>query len=126
MDHIVFIRSNQSNSYYPSNKPFHFKVYLNVPLYLEGQWEVSILDFYSEEKISSAKKNRHQLFLFCDACMGVNVFHNQYSLLRRIFPTSHNNWNYAFSHPIYVPVKKTEICEIEIHIFDEKGEEVVF
>lgn len=120
-EHIVFIRSDQSNAYYPGNTPYHFKVYLNTPLLLEGQWDVALLDFYSKEKISAVKKR--ELYLFCDVCTGVNVFHNQYSLLRRIFPTPQNNWNYIFSSPIFVPVKKTEIREIEIHIYNESGQE---
>ena len=125
-DHIVFIRSDQSNSHYPSNTPYHFKVYLSTPLLLEGQWDIGLLDFYSKEKSSAAKKSTRELYLFSDVCTGVNVFHNQYSLLRRIFPTPQNNWNYIFSSPIFVPVKKTEIREIEIHIYSESGQEATF
>ncbi|CAC5379511.1 unnamed protein product [Mytilus coruscus] len=121
-DHKVFIRSDQSNTYYPGNTPFHFKVYLGIPLILEGEWEIGLLDFYSPEKIPNVKKNSHELYMFCDVCTGVNVFHNQYSLLRQIFPTPQNNWKYIFP-PIFLPVKKTEIREIDIHIFDGTGQE---
>ena len=125
-DYILFVRSDQYSSFYPENRPFHFKVHLHEPLYLEGKWEIAILDFYSDERISSVKKNRHELYIFCDVCTNVSLFRNQYSLLRRIFPTNSNNWNNIFSLPIYLPVKKTEIRDIEIHIFDENGVEALF
>ena len=125
-DHILFIRSDSSNSFYPENKPFHFKVNLGEPLYLEGNWEIALLDFYSNEKITMTKKNTHELYIFCDLCTDVSLFQNQYSLLRRIFPTSQKTWNNIFSRPVFVPVKKTEIRDLEIHIFDENGEEASF
>lgn len=124
-DHILFLRSDQSNSFYPENTPYHFKVHLRDPLYLDGKWEVALLDFFTKE--STTKKNRHELYLFCDVCTGVTVFwHNQYSLLRRIFPNNSNNWNYVFAQPIFVRVKKTEIRDIEFHIYDETGKEASF
>ena len=126
-DQILFIDSEQSYTYYPENTPSHFKVHLSDILYLEGGvWDVALLDFYTEEKISKNKKNRHELYIFSDICMGVNIFHNQFSLLRRIFPSSNNNWNYVFSNPVFVPVKKTEIRDIEIHILDENRKEATF
>ena len=127
MDHILCLRSNQSDLYYPNNTPYHFKIFLNKPLFLEGDWQIALLDFYSEEKISVSKKNRHELYIFCDACMGVNISNNQFSLLRRIFPTPDKTWNYIFSTPVYyLPVKKNEIRELEFHIKDENGQDATF
>lgn len=125
-DHIIFLFNDQSNKYYPENIPSNFKVHLSDTLYLEGKWEIAVLDFYSKEKISTVKKTKHELYIFCDVCMGVSLFHNEFSLLRRVFPTPNNTWNYVFSNPIFVPVKKTEIRDLEIHIFDESGEQASF
>ena len=125
MEHIIFIRSDQSDAYYPNNSPFKFKVCLNEVLHLQGEWKLGILDFYIDQKVT--KKNNHQLYLFCDVCSGVNVFPNiQYSLFRRIFPTDMSTWNYIFSFPIYLPVKKNEIQVLEFLIKDEHGENASF
>lgn len=125
-EHILFISSDQSLTFYPENKPFHFKVNLSESIYLpEGEtWEMGVVDFYTP---TVAKKNdTRELYILSDLCMGVNVFHNQYSgLLRRIFPTL-NSWNNVFSHPLYVPVKKTEIHDLEVHILTERGEDASF
>lgn len=125
--HTIFIRSDQSNDFFPENSPYHFKVLLRDPLYLHAsKWEVALLDFYTPEKINASKKNR-ELFIFCDACTGVTVYwHAYYSLLRRVFPTNQNNWNHVFAYPIFVPVKKTEIHELDFHIYDESGREASF
>ena len=56
--------------------------------------------------------------------MGVNISNNQFSLLRRIFPTPDKTWNYIFSTSgYYLPVKKNEIRELEFHIKDENGQD---
>ncbi len=124
-DHIIFICSDQSITYYPENKPFHFKVNLTDSIYLEGEkWEMAMMDFYTPALMN--KKGQRELYIFCDLCMGVNVFHHQFSLLRRIFPTTSNNWNNIFSNPLYLPVKKSDIQDIEINILSESGEEASF
>ena len=99
-EHVLFICSDQSLTFYPENKPFHFKVNMSESIYLaEGEtWEMGVVDFYTP---AVPKKNgTRELYIFSDLCIGVNVFHNQYSeLLRRIFPTS-NSWNYIFFTPL--------------------------
>ena len=63
-DHIIFLFNDQSNKYYPENIPSNFKVHLSDTLYLEGKWEIAVLDFYSKEKISTVKKTKHELYIF--------------------------------------------------------------
>ena len=124
MDHVILVRSNQSNAYFPNNTTYSFKTYLNKPLYLNGEWEIALLDIHIEDKIT--KNNRHELYLCCDVCTGVYVFCSQHSLLRRIFPAANNTWSNIFSVPIYLPVKNSVICELEFYIKDENGEDASF
>ena len=125
-DQILFIDNRQSDTYHPDDTPSYFKVHLAVMFYLSGgKWEIAILNCYTAETISKAKKNRHELYIFSNIYMGVNVFHSQFSMLRRLFPSPNNNWNYLFSNPIYVPVTKTKSAILEIHILDKSGREAI-
>ena len=112
MDHVILIQSDQSNLFFSNNKPYHFKIRLDEPLLLEEEWRISLLDFCSLEKVTVKKSNRHELYIFCDVCSGDNIFNNQFSLLRRIFPTKPNNWNYIFSPPIYIPIKRMKFLNL--------------
>ncbi len=126
-DRVLLIRSDQSNNLFPNNSPYNFRVRLSNPLILEEECRIALLDYYSNDKITGKKDNRHELYLFCDVCSGdTTTFNNQFCLLRRIFPAKQNNWNYIFNPPIYLPLKKNEIFEIEFHIKDETGNDALF
>lgn len=66
---IVYIRSNESNLFFPDNKPWHFKVHLNTPLIFDGKWTVSLLEFQANTNKSRPVYSLNQtLFIYSDIC----------------------------------------------------------
>lgn len=53
MEKYIFVRSSDSVSYYPDNKPYDFRVHLDNSLDLHGYWKIGISEFFA---MSSPKK----------------------------------------------------------------------
>lgn len=66
---ILYLKSDESNNYFPENKPWHFKVHLKSPLTLEGKWKVALLEFQaSASKTKTLYSSNQTLFVFSNIC----------------------------------------------------------
>ena len=99
------LSSEDSKNFHPSNTPLDFTVELPAPLYLEGEWEVALLDIDFDDWLSD-------LYVFCDMCK-----HSVYEgilqpVLRRVPKFGLDTM------PQYVPVQVTYSCYLKkIHVY---------
>lgn len=113
-ERYIYVQSDESDNYFDDNKTFRFKVHLQLPLYLEGVWKVALVDFHATEN----KKTRASpgLYIYSDLCGESIVKGEERPLLRRLEKNKKSEWDYNLDTPYYVPVKKKELREFEIHI----------
>ena len=79
-----------------------------------------------EVNISSSISKSNDIYLHSDICDDSNVNGNRKPLLRRLMTVEPGNWSAILETPHYVPVKLSEIDNIEIYITDEHGGLVSF
>ena len=119
---IVYITSDQSNSYFPANKPWHFKVHFNSPLVLKHKVKVALLEIQASANKSRTLFTTNQtLTLYCIFCSESILDGEKKNILRRISMTKMRKWDHTFTVPIYVTVTENAIYEFEIYIKDLKG-----
>ena len=118
MSHYVTISSNNNLKYFPDNKAYNFRTTFQAPLVLKGNWMVALVDAFIVEPSS---KVRYSLCLYSDVSDGYTLHGENSSLLRVIHSRKSGNWVNTYDKPQYLPVKKSEIRELEICIKDRKG-----
>ena len=116
-DRYIYLQSNESNEYFSENQTGHFNVQLKAPLYLDGSWKVALVNFHASEKTKSKASNG--LYIYSDICGESIVKGEARPLLRRLEKNKKNGWDFTLDTPYYVPVRRKEIREIEIHIKQE-------
>lgn len=124
MDRYVYIKSDDSNSYFSNNKVFRFKVHFKLPLLLHGFWKVGLTELHvkvDKQMLLPKKSVDEALYVFTNICKESIVNCEEQPLLRRLEPTSKQGWNYMFDTVIYLPVKRKEILEFEVYIKGEDG-----
>ena len=86
----VFLPSNASMDVFPNNKPSDFKIELNPPLHLEGEWEVGVENVCYHSAIANLEEmERITLMARTYAPLSMNeVFDYSYVL------TKDGKWNY--------------------------------
>ena len=119
MAHYVVIQSNKNLDYFPDNKPFRFRTYLQSALNLKGNWKVALVDIFVLENSVKSKQN---LYVHCDICGESIVDGEKDNLLRMVKFQKLGNWSQSFNPPFYVPVNTSETRELEILIRDSQGE----
>lgn len=121
---ILYIRSDESNVYFPENKPWHFKVHLKSPLMFNQKWLISLLEF--DATATKSRTTNQTLLLYSNICSESVIDGEKKLILRRISMTKLGKWSYIFNIPIYLSVTKNEIYEFEIYIRDLKGNDATF
>lgn len=121
---ILYIRSDESNVYFPENKPWHFKVHLKSPLMFNQKWLISLLEF--DATATKSRTTNQTLLLYSNICSESVIDGEKKPILRRISMTKLGKWSYIFNIPIYLSVTKNEIYEFEIYIRDLKGNDATF
>lgn len=122
MDRYVYIKSDESNNYFLDNKVFRFKVHLKTPLSFHGFWKVGLVELHANVKKTIAKpKDIQAIYLFTNICKESIVNGEEQPLLRRLEKNSKNGWSYIFDTVLYLPVKRKELLEFEVHIKCEDG-----
>jgi len=120
MDRYLYIKSNDSDSYFSDNQVYRFKVHLNVPLPLHGMWKVALTEFYAEEK-AKPKSKTNSIYIYTDICKESIVHGKEQPLLRRLEKTTQTGWDYMLDTLYYLPIVKTEVREFQIFIKGEDG-----
>lgn len=114
MSHYAVIHSDRSLDYFPKNKAYDFRTYFQSPLNLTGNWYVALVDINLQAAGSKTKQN---LYVHSDIAGDSFV-----DLLRMVRAQKVYNWFQSFETSFYVPVKKSEIRDIEIYIKTGKGD----
>jgi hypothetical protein len=116
-DRYIYLQSNESNEYFSENETGHFKVQLKAPLFLDGSWQVALVNFHATENARS--KLSSGLYIYSDICGESIVKGESRPLLRRLEKNKKSEWDYTLDTPYYVPVRRKELREFEIHIKQE-------
>lgn len=66
MDRYLYIQSGDSADYFADNEVYRFKVHLNLPLSLHGNWKVALTEFYAESDSKSRNKTVDALYIYTD------------------------------------------------------------
>ena len=114
----MIINSDQCQSLFPSNKAYHFRTHLKAPLSLQGTWKVALTEIYITESSPLPYK---KLYLYSNICGDSIVDGEYHPLLRRLINDHVGYWAEIYELPNYVPVKRSEIIDIEFYIKDEAG-----
>ena len=82
MDRYIYIKSDESNSYFTDNQTYRFKIHLKLPLYLTGVWKVAFVQFRVKEKVKS--KATDAIYIYSDLCKESIVYGEERPLLKRL------------------------------------------
>lgn len=119
MDRYVYVSSDESDSYFPENEVYKFKVHLESPLFLTGFWKVGLVEFRAKQSKSKLIKTNGPLYIFTDLCKESIVNGVQQPLLRRLEKNVKDGWSHLLDPVIYLPVKRKELLEFEVYIKNE-------
>ena len=126
MDRYLYIKSDDSNSYFTQNQPHQFKVHLTVPLYFSSIWTVGLVEFHADRTKAKKSKDQAGISIFSNFCKDSIVNGSEKPILRRLEMNDRNGWHYIIDSPIYVPVKRTELIEFEVSIKTDDGNFATF
>ena len=117
MEHYVYIKSDESDLYFPENKVYKFKVHLSTPLYFPGVWKVGLVEFEAGRgKSRLPTKGDGAVYVFTNICKSSILDGAEKPVLRRLPMNEKNGWSYIFDSPIYLPISKKELIEFEVYI----------
>jgi hypothetical protein len=119
---IVYLKSDESNSYFPDNKPWNFKVRMDSPLIFQGIWKVALTDFYAAGSKTPTKILN--IFSNISDTSILGGYHRQ--ILRRVTTEKDSQWNICVNTPFYLRMCLNEIYEFDIRIKDVNDQEASF
>lgn len=117
MSLYVILSSNKSLEYFPENVPSKFRSQLGSPLNMNGMWKVALV----EANISSSLSMTNALYIHSKICDDSIVDGHRNPLLRRLMMFEPGNWSTVLESPHYVPIKISEMYDIDAYITDENG-----
>ena len=117
----VVVNSDSCKTYFPSNTSFHFKIKLEKELALSGKWFVGVANLHFNLR-SRSKTPRSVCYLHSDICSNTIVDDSSKPLLRQVFITKRNQYSENFNPIFYLPVKRSDVNDIEFYITDENSE----
>lgn len=118
----LFLNSNDSTSFHPSNNPDDFIVTLPKPYVLDGCWECALLEMNIQLINDIALPRVH---LCCDIVEDSYVRNNMLPILRAQELTPEQNiLQMTYVHPYYLNVSKQEIRSIRIFIRNDQLQSV--
>ena len=103
MEHYLFLSSRDSLQYHKSNHWSDFTVELNQDLFLEGRWEVALLDVTCDVKIS------HHVTLCCDLSSQSWIMDRFAPVLRSFYATE-GHFTINFPVPYYI---RSHACTVK-------------
>ena len=122
MERYIYIRNDDTSSDFVENKPCKFSVLLKKPLHLNGIWKIALVQFDARAK---SNQSLSSVYVYSNICKESVVFGEERALLRRIEPNDNNEWSENIPIPFYVPMRFTDVTQIEVLICDEKDQPVV-
>lgn len=114
MSFYVLLGSEDSLNFFPQNNPYQFRSQLSSPLQLSGLWKVAIV----ETDISTSFSRTDSIYIHSNICDNSLVHGQSVPLLRRLMFTEPGNWSTILAEPHYIPVKNSDIYDIDIFITD--------
>ena len=123
---LRMILSSKDSQNYFSNTPNSFTVQLNRQIQFDGYWVVALTEFNLSDNIQKSNKGA-EIFICCDICQETFVGGKELPLLRRIILDGEKeSTNIIFTSPYYIPVKTSQLQQIQIYIKDRSGNLVSF
>ena len=121
MDRYLYVKSNQSDSYFMGNEIYKFKVRLQSPISFSGFWKVGLVEFHVfKQRGFGKRKSDFAIYIFTNICKDSIVNGVEKPLLRRLEINTRDGWSYQFQSPFYVPLRKqAELVVFEIIIKTE-------
>lgn len=120
--HYLFVSCNDSKEYYPFNKAANFIVNLPIPLTLQDNWELGIVEFSYISRFTGPPPRR---LYFC--CGMVEASYTQGKLERTLrsftVPSGISRIHLSFEHVIYQRLTSSFINKLHIYILDENLQE---
>ena len=126
MDFYVYVRSDETDKYFPENKAYKFISRLNSPINLEGFWKVALVEFYALDNSRSRNSSSETLYIYSDICKESIINGSKKSVLRRVFKNDKSGWKNIFDSPFYLPVNKKYFQEFELQITTDYLTEAIF
>ena len=62
----IYIKRDESQSYFTDNQTYNFEIHLKLPLLLPGQWKVALVQFQVKEK--SKSKAEDAIYICSELC----------------------------------------------------------
>ena len=126
MEHYLYVSSEDSLDFYPDNTPHHFKIHLRNPLQWRGFWKTGLIEFHAASTGHVTSKtiktvDSEMLYVFCKVGKESMVHGQQLPVLRKMHYNMLEDVNYVYESPIYVPVKKEEVYDLEFVIKMKNG-----
>ena len=125
-DFYVWLKSTDSQNYYPKNVSDHFRVRLAARLnFKNANWVVALKEIHIPE-LAEPRPLDHQFYsVFTSICGQSIVGDRSLSLLRKV-KAEKETYLSEFIHGYYIPVLKAELEDIDIHILNESGDYFTF
>ena len=111
----LVLRSTDSQQIYSGNTPYDFLVHLPKPLYLQGHWTVSLLEF----NLSTAS-TQPELYVCSNLCQDTVVGERELPLLRLVNYKKAENIIYNFHYEI--PLRLGEFQDVRVYIRDSNNQ----
>ena len=115
----LVLRSSDSHNIYPGNTSYDFKVHIPKPLYFQGHWTVSLLEF---SLLSDDTKR--ELYVCSNLCQDSIVGERELPLLRRVFLEKAGN--NIYNNPYEVPLRLGEFQDVRVYIRDSSNQAASF
>jgi hypothetical protein len=120
--HLIFLSSDDSVVYNPTNTASDFTVDLVSPLILDDHWECAL----TELSYDSTEVNGKTVSVFCTLCENSFVHDREKPILRRLSLLTGGEYSFTLRTPYYVPVKQSIVRRIGIYLRTGKFSESSF
>ena len=117
----MVLKSSDSPSVHPNNRPTDFRVRLPRPFPLEGKWTVELTEFHNTnvEQTSDC-----EIFVFSSICDESIVGEHKKPLLRQIVVEDAKNVIYL--RPYRIPLRLNNFSDVHVYIRDKQDRDVSF
>ena len=119
----LYLSSQDSTTYFPSNTTGHFVVKLPEVYKLPGHWEVALTEIHFPVVTD---KTPGPFSVHSDICEETVTGGIKAPVLRKIFDTTTTSIEATFTQNYYIPVRSQELGSIRIFIKSDKGNTVSF
>ena len=127
MDKYITIRSTDSTSYFPDNKPWSFRVNLYDRLYFGKKWAIAVTEIIVQNWEVSKKSDCHDIYVYSNICHSSHVGERKEPLLRCICLRGNKRDRlFVFPQCRYIPLKLEDLQIVDIYIQDADGNPASF